>query len=326
MEEQFRPARWAQNPHLQTIFGSLRLRVLGKNEMIGASTETIVDAGDGARLLGYRSRQPGRAPRGLIILLHGWEGSADSTYILSTGRYFYRRGYEIFRLNLRDHGNSHHLNQALFHGALTEETALAVGNIARLFPEGPCYLVGFSLGGNFALRVALRQSVSPIPNLREVFCISPALDPYKSTLAIDSGVPAYRRYFLGKWKRSLRKKQRCFPSLYRFDGILHHTTCMGMTEAIMPYFPQFASYRDYFSRYTLTGDALGSLTFPVTIFTADDDPVVAARDFRLLPRSRYLRLSLQKHGGHCGFLDPFPWGCWYERQIACLIEQRAQDG
>ncbi len=325
MEEQFGPARWAQNPHLQTIFGSLRLRVLGKNEMIDASNETIVDAGNGARLLGYHSPQPGRPPRGLIILLHGWEGSADSTYILSTGLYFYRRGYEIFRLNLRDHGNSHHLNQALFHGALTEETALAISNIARLLPEGPCYLIGFSLGGNFALRIALRQSVSPISNLKEVFCISPALDPYKSTLAIDSGFPAYRHYFLGKWKRSLRKKQRLFPDRYHFDDILHHDTCMGLTEAIMPYFTQFGSYRDYFRHYTLTGSALGSLTLPVTIFTADDDPVVAGEDFRLLPRSRYLQLSLQKHGGHCGFLDPFPWGCWYERRIACLIEQRERD-
>jgi predicted alpha/beta-fold hydrolase len=322
MDDQFRPARWAQSPHLQTIFGSLRLRVLGENEMIDASSETIVDAGKGARLLGCHSLQSARPPRGLIILLHGWEGSADSTYILSTGRFFYRRGYDIFRLNLRDHGKSHHLNQALFHGALTEETALAIGNVARLFPEGPCYLIGFSLGGNFALRIALRQSDFPIANLREVFCISPALDPYKSTLAIDSGFPAYRHYFLGKWKRSLRKKQRLFPELYHFDNILHHNTCMGLTEAIMPYYTQFESYRDYFSHYTLTGDALSSLKLPVTIFTADDDPVVAGEDFRLLPHSRYLRLSLQKHGGHCGFLDPFPWGSWYERRIARLIEQR----
>ncbi len=323
MEDQFIPAPWARSPHLQTIFGSLRLRVLGANEMVDASQETIIDAGNGARLLGSHSRQPeGKPPRGLLILLHGWEGSSDSTYILSTGRYFYRQGYDIFRLNLRDHGKSHHLNRALFHGALTEETALAIGNIARLFPGDSCYLVGFSLGGNFALRVALRQSASPIPNLREVFCISPALDPYKSTLAIDSGFPAYRRYFLGKWKRSLRKKQRLYPDLYHFDDILHHNTCMGLTEAIMPYYTQFASYHDYFRHYTLTGDALRSLPLPATIFTADDDPVVAGDDFRLLPRGPYLRLSLQQHGGHCGFLDPFPWGCWYERRIARLIEQR----
>ena len=322
MEEPFRPAVWAKSPHLQTIFGSLKMRVWGKNEMTDVSQEVIVNAGAGVRLLGYHSRQLVRQAKGLIILLHGWEGSSDSTYILSTGRYFYRQGYDIFRLNLRDHGKSHHLNRGLFHGALIEETHLAVENISRLLPAGPCYLIGFSLGGNFALRIALRQSLTPISNLKEVFCISPALDPYKSTLAIDASSPVYRHYFLTKWKRSLRKKQRCFPDLYHFDDILHHNTCMGLTEAIMPYYTEWGHYMDYFRRYTLTGDVLAQLPMRVTIFTSQDDPFMDIDDFHRLPRNGYLRLSIQKHGGHCGFLDPFPRGCWYERTIAGIIEYR----
>jgi uncharacterized protein len=320
----FFPAVWARSPHMQTIFGSLRLRVTGKNEMADVAHEVIIDAGNGARLLGYHSRQPARSPRGLIILIHGWEGSADSTYIISTARYFFRRGYDIFRLNLRDHGRSHHLNRELFHGALTDETAQAVGNIARLLPDRPCYLIGFSLGGNFALRIALRQSEIPIPNLRRIFTISPALDPYLSTLAIDKSLPLYRIYFLTKWKRSLMRKQRCFPELYRFDGILHHNTCMALTEAIMPWYPELGHYRDYFRRYTLTGNVLASLAMPVMIITAADDPFLPAEDFRRLPQNRYLDVSIQRYGGHCGFMDPFPVGCWYERRIGEILEQEEE--
>ena len=316
MEDLFKPAWWARSPHLQTIFGSLGLRIRGPNEMAAAAREMIVDGGDGVRLLGYHSRQSLQPAKGLIILLHGWEGSSDSTYILSAGRFFYRRGYAIFRLNLRDHGVSHHLNTGLFHGALTEETAQAVSRVARLSEGGPCYLVGFSLGANFALRIALRQAHTPIDNLRQVFCISPALDPYKSTLAIDAGLPVYRCYYLAKWKRSLRAKQHCFPDLYDFDAILHHTTCMGLTEAIMPYYTEFGGYRDYFRLYTLTGNALAPLSMPVTIFASTDDPVVPAEDYRNLSLNGFLRISLQQRGGHCGFLDPFPYGCWHERQIA----------
>ena len=320
MEDLFKPVWWARNPHLQTIFGSLNLRVRGKNEMFDAAQEMIVDGGNGARLLGYRSRQALRPAKGIIILLHGWEGSADSTYILSTGRFFYRRGYDIFRLNLRDHGSSHHLNRELFHGALTEETARAVSQIARLLPKRPCYLIGFSLGGNFALRIALRQSYFPIPNLRQVFCISPALDPYKSTLAIDAGLPVYRHYYMAKWKRSLRAKQLCFPDLYHFDEILHHKTCMGLTVAIMPYYTEFGHYRDYFRLYTLTGNFLAPLAMPVAIFASADDPVVPAEDYRHLSANGFLQISLQKQGGHCGFLDPFPRGCWYERRIGEILD------
>jgi predicted alpha/beta-fold hydrolase len=320
----FLPPVWARNPHLQTIFGSLGLRTVGKNEMVIMAKEAIIDAGNGNRLLGYHSRQPLRPPRGLIILIHGWEGSSDSTYILSTGRYFFLRGYDIFRLNLRDHGKSHHLNPGLFHGALTDETTEAVSNIARLLPDNSCHLIGFSLGGNFVLRIALQQSISTIPNLRRVFSISPALDPYRSTLAIDNSLPIYRLYFLSKWKRSLRKKQLCFPDLYSFEAILHHKDCMSLTEAIIPWYTEFASYIEYFSRYTLTGDALASLTIPATIITSADDPVVPVDDFHHLPKNRYLDVCIQQYGGHCGFLCPFPMGCWYEKKIGEILEQEEQ--
>src|SRR5512138_3470840 len=135
-EERFQPAPWARSPHLQTIFGSLGLRTWGANAMRAASRETVVDAGEGVRLQGSHARQLEREPKGLIILIHGWEGSIDSTYMHSTGRFFYRLGYDVFRLNLRDHGRSHHLNPGLFHGALTEETSRAVATIGRLLPRG----------------------------------------------------------------------------------------------------------------------------------------------------------------------------------------------
>jgi len=324
LEQRFLPSRWARNPHLQTIFGSLSPRIWGKNEMASAATEVITDVVTKIRLLGYSSQQTGRSPRGLIILIHGWEGSSDSTYLLSTGRFFFRRGYDIFRLNLRDHGHSHHLNRGLFHGALTEETAQAVESIAGRLPAQPCYLIGFSLGGNFALRIALRQADRPITNLRRIFAISPSLDPLQSTLAIDKGLPIYRAYFLSKWKRSLRRKQACFPELYRFDEILHHKTCLGLTEAIMPWYPEFSNYREYFNHYTLTGKVLASLDFPVTIITSADDPVVPIEDFQRLPSSPHLNISVQNFGGHCGFLDHFPCGCWYERQIAEIIEREEE--
>ncbi len=321
-EDFFSPSVLFRNAYIQTIFGSLHFRAIGKNEMLTSAEEKIVDAGNGVRLLGYYSRQKTGHPAGMIITVHGWEGSADSTYMLSTGRFFYRLGYDVFRLNLRDHGRSHCLNEGLFHGALTEEVFTAVKEIAQSRPDLSCYLIGFSLGGNFALRVALKHSSCPISNLKMVFSISPTLDPYKSTLAIDEGPAVYRRYFLFKWKRSLRQKQLCFPDVYRFDSILDQRTLLGMTEGIMKWYPQFKNYREYFNLYTLTGDALSSVAIPVFIMTSRDDPVVPVEDFYGLPSNPYLHVSIQQSGGHCGFLDPFPFGCWYERRIARLIQQQ----
>jgi predicted alpha/beta-fold hydrolase len=289
--------------------------------MIESAKETIVDGGDGVRLLGYHSQQSTSASRGLVTLIHGWEGSSDSTYVLSLGNYLYDKGYDVFRLNLRDHGESHHLNEGLFHGALIKETFQAARNIAGLSDNKPFYLVGFSLGANFALRIAVRHSQSAIPNLKQVIAVSPALDPYKATVGIDASLSIYRLYFLDKWKKSLQTKQSLFPDKYDFRDIMHHKTCMALTEAIMPCYPDYNSYTEYFSQYTLRDDFFSKLAVPVHIIASEDDPIVSIDDIRGLKENRYLSISLQRYGGHCGFIDFFPFRCWYEGEIERILRQ-----
>lgn len=289
--------------------------------MMNAARPVIVDGGNGVRLLGYHSVQPDLPDKALVILIHGWEGSSESAYIQSSGKYLFRKGYDVFRLNLRDHGESHHLNEGLFHGALIDETFEAVSNICRLANGLPVYLVGFSLGGNFGLRIALRQSFCRIANLRHVFAISPPLDPYVATRCIDESLPFYRYYFLGKWKRSLRKKQTLFPEKYDFNGILDLTTCLGLTIAIMPWYPEYTDYRAYFRQYTLLDDAFENLSMPVTVVAAEDDPFIPVADFRRLEKNPHLQLLIQRYGGHCGFLEFFPYSCWYDRLIDRTIQR-----
>jgi predicted alpha/beta-fold hydrolase len=286
-----------------------------------AASRSIIDAGQGVNLLGFHNKQQHlRTSRGLVALLHGWEGSSDSSYIVACSKYFYSRGYDTFRLNLRDHGDSHQLNEGLFHGALIEETSAAIQAIALLAHGQPFFLMGFSLGGNFALRVALRQSASRIPNLRHVIAVSPALDPLKSTLAIDNMTSVYRNYFLGKWKRSLRKKQTLFPHRYEFSDLLKLKTCMALTEAIMSYYPEFPDYRSYFNHYTLVEDVFSQLEIPVSIITSADDPVVPVDDFNRLKTNVHLKLYIHDYGGHCGFFESFPSPCWYEEKAYKIFE------
>jgi predicted alpha/beta-fold hydrolase len=281
----------------------------------------IIEGGNGVRLLGYYSMHPLNHGKGLITLIHGWEGSSDSSYVLSTAKYLYDKGYEIFRLNLRDHGKSHHLNEGLFHGALIEETFQAVCNISYLSNGKPYYVVGFSLGGNFALRIAVKQSFSRIPHLKHVVSISPSLDPYKATLSIDKSPSVYRLYFLNKWKSSLRKKQELFPQKYDFADIMKLNTCMALTEAIMPYYPDFSNYREYFDQYTLRDTFFSNLSTPVTIIASEDDPIVPIHDFYELQENIYLKLSIHRYGGHCGFIDILPFQCWYEREIEKIFRE-----
>jgi len=296
---------------------SSRLRLRRKNIMLQNARELIIQTPSGSKLLSSVSSHP--ASRGLMIIVHGWEGSSSSAYVLDTGDYFYRLGFSICRLNLRDHGDSHHLNENLFHGALLQETFEVVEYLSRLSDGKPAYLTGFSLGGNFSLRIAMQHSQTPISTLRHVFAISPPLDPYKTTLAIDNGYSFYRIYFLKKWKRSLNKKQGIFPHKYDFNTMMNSKTCIDLTDKVMAYFPELTTYRDYFNLYTLKNDSFKNLNIPVTIFIAEDDPVIPYEDYRQLQENDFLKISRQKFGGHCGFVELFPARCWYQRMITKMI-------
>jgi uncharacterized protein len=313
----FLPRSFLKNRHLQSILASARLLIPPHRPLLDHSQELIIDTSEGSKLLAYYSRHP--HSRGLMIILHGWEGSSSSAYVLAAASYFYNRGFSVSRLNLRDHGDSHHLNEGLFHGALLEETFSAVNILAHYAEDLPAYLLGFSMGANFSLRIAIKHSQTPIKNLSHVFAVSPPLDPYKTTLTIDNGPAFYRKYFLKKWKRSLKQKQRLFPQKYNFTEMLRAKTCMDLTADIMMYYPEFTSYRDYFKLYTLTDKSFQNLNLPVSIFIAADDPVIPLNDFKLLQENGFLKISRQQYGGHCGFINLFPYSRWYNEKILEIL-------
>jgi predicted alpha/beta-fold hydrolase len=318
----FVPPFCIRGPHVQAILASNKVRTWGKNPMVDAEEEMVLEVGDGARLQGYFSPQVYRKPRGLVILLHGWEGSAESSYILSSGRYLYRHAYDIFRLNFRDHGDSHHLNEGLFLGTLIDEVFNAVKAIARMGEGNNVFIVGFSMGGNFALRIARRCSREPIENLKHIACISPALDPYKSTTAVDND-RLFRWYFLRKWKRSLLKKQGFFPAIYDFTDILQMTRCMEMTDVLVARYTDFKDSIDYFQRYTLLNNSLVDIAVPTTMITSADDPLIPIEDFHQLQLNKLTNLIVHHYGGHNGFIKGLLLRTWYDERIVQIFEETA---
>ena len=109
---------------------------------------------DGIRLQGLYSAQPGES-RGLAVLLHGWEGSVNSNYVLANGARLYGEGFDVFRLNFRDHGDTHHLNHEIFHSCRLDEVVNALADLQRSLKARRWFLAGYSLGGNFSMRVGL---------------------------------------------------------------------------------------------------------------------------------------------------------------------------
>ena len=309
---------------IQTMLASSKLRTWGANRMSKAARDIIFETPDGVKLLGSYSQHDAPLAKGLVILLHGWEGSVDSTYILCTGRTLFRNGYNILRLNFRDHGESHHLNEGIFYAVLLEEVFQAVKQATQLTDELPVFLAGFSLGGNFVLRILQRCIDHPIASLHHAVAISPVLDPEKATFKTDQTF-LIRRYFLKKWFGSLKKKQQLFPKLYDFSKVFTLNTVATVTDVMLHDYSDYGSSKDYFRQYSVVKGAIKDITIPTTIITSADDPIIPVEDFYQLKTNDLTTLVIQPYGGHNGFIDGLYLQGWYEQQMIMIFDEAARD-
>jgi predicted alpha/beta-fold hydrolase len=282
--------------------------------LLAASQPVILDCGEGVRLQGHVAASPRASRPQLAILLHGWEGSSDSMYVLSLGQYLFEHGFDVFRLNLRDHGDSHHLNQGIFHSCLLPEVLGAVLDLARRYPSHRRCMAGFSLGGNFALRIGAAWPAGS-GMLSKIVAVSPVLDPQQTLVALEQGNPLYRRYFIDKWRRSLIKKQQAWPQHYDFAHLPQLTNLTVMTEQLVLQHTRYPTLADYLQGYAITGDVLRHLQVPSHIVASRDDPIIPAKDLPRLHSNPSLKVTLTDYGGHCGFRESLFRSSWLDRFV-----------
>jgi predicted alpha/beta-fold hydrolase len=323
----FRPSWLIRHAQIQSILAtkSPRRRVWLRcgSTMEAVTQPQLLDAGDNVRLTGQHSRQPaGTTPKGLVVLIHGWEGSHDSAYLYSMACAAYAAGYNVFRLNLRDHGGSHHLNRELFHSARIREVIGAIRTVQTLDPASPLFVIGFSLGGNFALRVGMYGPAAGVrPRLSIGIC--PAINPAATARAIDDGPLLFRWYFMDKWRKTIAAKQRAFPDL-KLDHLARPGKLYDITARFVAEHTEYDALDAYFQTYTLTPEQLHAAPSPLAIITAQDDPVVPFEDFRGLRETGALRhLLTPAHGGHCGFIENLGLSCWTERHVLRWLQDAA---
>jgi predicted alpha/beta-fold hydrolase len=324
VNEDFRPPRWLRNRHLQSILPSLPARrrwVMPRTAALrAASQEILLDCGDGVRLQCFHAdpARCGMTPAGRVaVLVHGWEGNAEALYILSLAQQLFDRGFDVVRLNLRDHGDTHHLNRELFHSCRLPEVVGSIQRLQGLLPGKPLNLVGFSLGGNFMLRVAAQSDTGL--NIASVIAVSPVLDPGATLAALENGFRPYHKYFVRKWLSSLFKKQAAWPEHYDFTGLARSADLRRLTTLLVDRFTGFASLEDYLNGYAITGSQLARLKVPSTIITALDDPIIPVAGLEQLARPQALQVIVTRRGGHCGFLEDLVQPSWAERRIVAQL-------
>lgn len=320
----FTPPKGLKNAHMQTILSSVgprRARVRKQfAEFKEQEQSLILNCHDGIRLAGIYTQADTASSSHLAILIHGWEGGADSSYMVSLTAKLLNNGFDVFRLNLRDHGDTHHLNEGIFNSTLLPEVFSGLRDLQQRFPHQDYSLTGFSLGGNFALRTAARAFENGV-QLDRVIAFCPVLNANSSNVELNSAANfIYSEYFIRKWKRSLRKKLAAFPHYDYGDDLKRMKTLEQMNQQLIPRYTDFTSIEHYFDAYAITGDVLAHTDCPCYLHFAKDDMIIPWQDVEKLADNPKLDITISEHGGHCGFLSNWRFDSWQDDRVLALLQ------
>lgn len=313
---EFLPPRWMRPAMVQTLLASLKFRKRGHSAMEEAAIEMILNCGpdeSGKAVRLKASYSPAPKAKALMIFLHGWEGSQESTYVVACARRLFEKNVSTFRINFRDHGQTHSLNEDIFLATRFREIQSAVRQAIELSGSIKAYVVGFSLGGNFALRLARAQITEPLA-LSHIFAISPVIDPWEAAPIVDQN-PFIQRYFQKKLRTTYTVKQAHFPEIHDFTDAISRRTIMEASSDILLKHSGHETLEQYFSAYGIKARDLETCPTPVTLIMADDDPVVPAAHLDHLHVSEAVNLIRLKYGGHNGFFQSLSGPTWYEDYI-----------
>lgn len=141
---------------------ALRLPVVGAPG--GAYEDVSWRSDDGLRLSGWLLR-PGSTPRGLVVLLHGKDGTRQ--HVSVGAERLRQRGFMVLAFDQRGHGRS---EGSLCTFGVREVADLSRGLDAVLGAKSalPVFLVGESMGAAVALRAAAHE-----PRVRAVAAAAP---------------------------------------------------------------------------------------------------------------------------------------------------------
>ena len=259
---------------------------------------------------------PRKAPT--LLVLHGLEGSSRAHYMLGIADKGGAVGFNVVLLNQRNCGDTEHLSHGLYHSGLSDDPAAVIRELIELDGLPSISVIGYSLGGNVALRLGGAYGADHPSELRSISAVSPTMDLARCVRALERSQNAiYEWNFVRNLKRRMQRKARMRPGRFDLSSLADVRTVRGFDEAFTAPHHGFRDADDYYHRASSLR-VIDRVRVPVLILSAEDDPFVPADQFRhaAIHANAMVTTRITRFGGHCGFFaEPSPGfdGYWAER-------------
>jgi predicted alpha/beta-fold hydrolase len=326
----FRPLPFLRNPHIQTVLGAL---MPGPNCPF-PDRRSLVRLSDGDCLVLHNNTPPGwKLGDPLALLVHGLSGSHASPHICRLAALLLMRRVRVVRMDLRGAGAGVALARHVYHAGRSDDVRAALTEIHSWSPTSPLLLIGLSLGGALALRLASEAADRPVPGLTRLVAVSPPIDlPLCSTLLSLPQNRLYEDSFVRDLLIEARLRQRFFPDLLPppcpprnggDKGRRCRLTMRLFDDLYTAPRSGFADALDYYHKASCAA-LIPNIQLSTLILTARDDPFIAVEPFEELKVPSNILVRIVNHGGHIGFLGWDGRGGirWADRYIVEWIMER----
>lgn len=303
----FEPANWLRNRHAQTIYPSLpwswRTRPALRREQLELPDGDIT----AVDWLAQADSMPDAAP--LLVILHGLEGSAESSYARMLMEAARERGWRSCVLHFRDCGDYRNRLPRRYHAGETNDLRFFLNRLQAARQQsrnpGPLLAVGYSLGGNVLLKY-LGESATETP-LSASTAVSVPLDLHQCAEALDIGFSrVYQRYLLKRMKSAVTRKFDRHTAAFDWQRAMKARTFAEFDDAVTAPLHGFVGKQDYYDRCSSVHFLTG-IRKPTLIINALDDPFMTRH---VIPKPQQLSdqvtLEVAETGGHVGFVSGGP--------------------
>lgn len=289
-----------RNPHLQTIYAS-KVRFVRRLPFERERIETP----DGDFFDVDRVR---RGNRRLVIILHGLAGCTRSRYVQAFARVALAMGWDCACMNFRGCSGVPNRLYRSYHSGATEDPAQLVEIAGTRDGYTRVAIVGFSLGGNVALKLLGDLGASHPPWLCGGVAMSAPTDLATSArLMATPGRRPYMWRFIRMLSKTLGEKNRRFPGRLKTSAHLlaHMRTFEEFDGAYTAPAHGFKDARDYWAKAS-SRPVLPAIAVPTLLINSLDDPFLSpeCHPFEEARASASFTFEPTTHGGHVGWVTP----------------------
>ena len=292
----FKP--FIKNYHIQTLAGSFF-----NFEHPPRSTTNYIELKDNDKLaIEVTTPKKWKPNNPTVVLIHGLCGSDKSSYLIRMSKKLRKKNIKSIRVNLRGCGTGKGLAKKIYHCGQSMDILEVLKSIKQDEPQSPITLIGFSLGGNIALKLAGELKDQAKNYIDQVIAINPPIDLYRSILLFSTPQNKfYEKYFLKLLKKDFYYRQKIFQdiaSIYfpedmcfmDFDE-LYTAPVFGFNNAI-----------DYYEKCSAK-KFIPYIKVKCNILYSKDDPLICKNVFEDIHTNENTTIFFTNNGGHIGYIS-----------------------